>query len=175
MELHGETYLFNLSLLAITFAAVSALVMLIRQTMGGKLSNFDIYLIASYVSCGFAQALAAILPPLVSLFELPKAALWAISSVLAAILIGGVIFNVVRLRRNVSPEPMASAQVLSLSMHGVAIIVFLINAAVLPWQGVHLFALAVTLSVAGVMWAFVRRVSSLLGDKPGEDWDPKRG
>jgi hypothetical protein len=58
MELPGETYLFNLSLIAVTFTAVSALVMLMRQTMGGKLSNFDVYLITSYISFGFAVALA---------------------------------------------------------------------------------------------------------------------
>ena len=36
MELPGETYLFNLSLIAVTFTAVSALVMLMRQTMGAN-------------------------------------------------------------------------------------------------------------------------------------------
>jgi hypothetical protein len=35
MELPGTAYLFNLSLISITFTAVSALVMLVRQTMGG--------------------------------------------------------------------------------------------------------------------------------------------
>ena len=34
-ELAGATYLYNLSVVAMTFAAVSVLVMLIRQTMGG--------------------------------------------------------------------------------------------------------------------------------------------
>jgi hypothetical protein len=56
-ELPGAIYLFNLSLLAVTFAVVSALVMLVRQTMGGRLTNFDVYLITSYVSFGFVIAL----------------------------------------------------------------------------------------------------------------------
>ena len=72
MELHGEAYLFNLSLLAITFAAVSVLVMLVRQTMGGRLSNFDIHLITSYIARGFVIAVAAILPSLVADFGLPR-------------------------------------------------------------------------------------------------------
>lgn len=42
MELPGSGYLFNLALIAMTFTAVSALVMLVRQTMGGKPSNFDV-------------------------------------------------------------------------------------------------------------------------------------
>ena len=36
MEFISEAFLLNFSLLAITFSAVSALVMLLRQTMGGK-------------------------------------------------------------------------------------------------------------------------------------------
>jgi hypothetical protein len=54
-------------------------------------------------------------------------------------------------------------------------IILLVNAVVTPWQGIHLFASALTLSMAALMWAFVRRIGSLVGDKPGEDWDPKRG
>lgn len=69
MELPGEVYLFNLSLIAISFAVVSALVMIMRQSMGGKMSLFDVYLISTYISWGFTQSLVALLPPLVALFE----------------------------------------------------------------------------------------------------------
>ena len=175
MELPGETYLFNLSLIAVTFTAVSAIVMLLRQTMGGKLSNFDVYLITSFISFGFALALAAMLPPLVALFDLPPTALWAVSSGLAAVLLGSAVAANFHRRRMVSPEPMALSVVLSFASQGFVVIVLLVNAAVQPWQGIHLFAGVLTLSVAVIMWAFVRRIASLLGDKPGEDWDPKRG
>lgn len=175
MEESGSIYLFNLSLIAITFTAVSALVMLIRHSLGGKLSNFDVYLITSYISLGFAQALSAILPPLVALFELSPAGHWAISSGLAAILFGTTLANVMHKRRLVSVEPTSLAVKLAFSSHGFAIIILLVNAVGWPWQGVHLFATAVTLSLTVVLLTFVRRIASLFGDKPGEDWDPKRG
>jgi hypothetical protein len=175
MELPGETFLFNLSLIAVTFTAVSALVMLIRQTLGGKLSNFDVYLITSYISFGFAEALAAILPPLVNFFELPPFGLWAISSALAAVLLGSVLVTVVYRRRKVAPEPMPLGVISSFSTHGLVVITLLVNAMIQPWQGIHLFAGALTLSVAVLMWTFVRRIASLVGDKPGDDWDPRRG
>ncbi len=175
MEEPGSIYLFNLSLIAMTFTAVTALVMFLRQTMGGKLSNFDIYLITSFISFGFAQSLSAILPPLISLFELPSEAHWALSSGLAAILLGFVAVNVIRLRRTASSEPKSLGVKFSFSLQGLAVIVLIANAVVWPWQGVHLFAAALTLSLAAVMWAFARRIASLFGDKPGEDWDPKRG
>jgi hypothetical protein len=36
--------------------------MLIRQTMGGKLTNFDIHMIASYVGGGFVMSISAVFP-----------------------------------------------------------------------------------------------------------------
>lgn len=171
----GSEYLYNLSIIAITFSAVSALVMLMRQTMGGKLSNFDVYLITSYISFGFTLSLMAVLPPLIALFELPHAAHWSVASGIAGILLGVVLAKIFRLRRLVSSAKMPIGVKIALGIHLFSVIALLANAAGWPWQGVHLFAGAITLSVADIMWTFVRRISSLFGDKPGEDWDPKRG
>jgi len=175
MELPGETYLFNLSLISVTFTAVSALVMLMRQTMGGKLSNFDVYLITTYISLGFVLSIIALLPPLISLFQPTPNTLWTTSSSLAVLLFAPVLANAFVLRRKASPQSASFAVKTTFSTHGLAIIVLLVNAVIVPWQGVHLFAAALTLSVANLMWAFTRRIASLFGDKPGEDWDPKRG
>lgn len=175
MELTGETYLFNLSLLALTFAAVSALVMLLRQTMGGRLSNFDVYLIATYVSLGFVVSAAAILPPLVALFEPAPAGLWAISSGIAAILLAGVMVNVVASRRRASPEPLSQGLVIIFAIHFIDAGVLALNAVIPKFQGVGPFAAALTVSFFMLMLAFVRRIRSLLGDKPGEDWNPRLG
>jgi hypothetical protein len=175
MDLPGETYLFNLSLLAITFAAVSVLVMLLRQTMGGKLSNFDIFLIKTFVSWGFVVAGDAILPPLVSLFDPPPALLWATASGLAAVLLAAVVANIIVTRRRVSSEPMSALNVLTLAGHWIVVLLLAVNALVPQVQGVGLFAAALSLSIGLIMWAFVRRIASLLGETPGEDWDPKRG
>jgi hypothetical protein len=175
MEMPGETYLFNMSLIAVTFTAVSALVMLLRQTMGGKLSNFDVYLITSFISFGFAIAISALLPPLVSFYGLESSALWAVASGIAAIIMGSTVATNIRRRHVVAREPMSWSVRSSFGANSLSAIVLLVNAVVSPWQGVHLFASALTLSMAALMWAFVRRIGSLVGDKPGDDWDPKRG
>lgn len=175
MEVPGETYLFNLSLIAVTFTAVSALVMLLRQTMGGKLSNFDVYLITSFISFGFAIAISALIPPLAAFFELETAAFWAVSSGLAAIIMGSTVATNVHRRHIVAREPMSWSVRSSFAANSLSAFILLLNAVVPPWQGVHLFAGALTLSMAALMWAFVRRIGSLVGDKPSDDWDPKRG
>ena len=171
----GLDALSTLALLAITFATVTALVMLVRQTMGGKLSNFDIYLITSYVELGFVIAISATLPSIFILFDLRPAVLWAITSIGAAILLGGVGLGVFRLRKKATPQPMSRGVMFSFLMMTVSVAMLLANAVVSPIQGAGLFIGALTLSLAVIMWAFVRRVASLLGDKPMEDWDPKRG
>src|SRR4030042_1795634 len=98
MELPGEAYLFTLSLVAATFAVVSALVMIMRQSMGGKMSVFDVYLVTTYISWGFAQSLVALLPPLAALFEPAPRILWAAASGLAAVVFAVVLASVVHWR-----------------------------------------------------------------------------
>ena len=73
--------------------------MLIRQTMGGKLSNFDVFLMVAFVSIGCVVAVDAMLPPLLSIFDLPSGVLWATASGLAAVILASWIVIMVALRR----------------------------------------------------------------------------
>jgi hypothetical protein len=164
MDLPGEAYLFNLSLVTITFSAVSALVMLIRQSMGSGLTRFDIHLIATYISYGFVLTVIALLPPLLSLFELAPNVLWTIASGLAFLLFMPVLISVVLRRRKSSKSPAPLAVKSSFVIHGIANLIFLANAVIGPWQGIHLYATALTVSVATVMWMFARRIASLFSE-----------
>lgn len=175
MEVAGAPFLFNLSLMALAFATVSTLVMLLRQTMGGKLSNFDIYLISTYISFGFADGVVAILPPLIALFEPPISATWSLASLLAAVVLGGLILAALRRRRVIAGRGVPLGQATAFLVRGAGVIVLIANAIPSPFQGAGPFALGVTVSFAGLLYGFVRRVSSLLGERPGEDWDPTRG
>ena len=175
MDLPGEPYLFNLSLLAITYAAVSALVMLLRQSMGGKISNFDIHLITTYVSGGFAIAVGAILPSLISLTGAPPAILWGVASGLAAILLAFQLVSAVGRRRRSAGVALPKLVLVDIGLLSLSILLLAVNAVLPTGQGMALFAIALTLSLTVMLWSFVRRIASLLGDRPGEDWDPRRG
>jgi hypothetical protein len=177
-ELAGATYLYNLSVVAITFAAVSVLVMLIRQTMGGKLSNFDLYLIVTYVSLGFAVAAAALLPPLVALFAPAVPVQWAVASGLAAVSIAVATANSMRLRHRAATVHMSVAVRAVFAGYWLSVLALLVNAAVPPVQGVGLHAAAVTFFLLVLMTAFVRRVASRLrldAESAADDWAPDRG
>jgi hypothetical protein len=175
MELHGETFLFNLSLLAITFSAVSALVTLLRQTMGGKLSKFDVFLVNAFVQQGFALAIAAILPPLVAQFEVSSAVLWTIASGLAAVVLGWRTAQSLWERMSIIKVPMPLMLKVQYSVDGLAVMLFLLNATFPAIQGIAVFDLAITIGLAEIMWSFGRRISTLLSDHPSDDWDPKIG
>lgn len=175
MELPGETFLFNLSLAAITFSAVSALVTLLRQAMGGKLSNFDVFLLTAYVSDGFALMIISVLPPLIAQSGLPLPWVWSIASGLAAAVLGAQLANIMRLRRLATKIPMPTTTKASLIIHWLIVILLLANASVPAIRGIFLFEVSLTVYLATAMWAFVRRVASLQSDHPSDDWDPKRG
>lgn len=174
MELPGEVYLFNLSILAITFSAVSALIALLRQAMVGKLSNFDVFLVNAYVSHGFVVAINSVLPPLLAHSGLSLPWVWTVASGIAAVFLSTDIANTMWQRRKATKAPMRFATLLSFCLHWFGVLLLLANAAIPFVQGIFLFEAALTICLATVMWAFVRRIASLVGDKPTEEWASKR-
>jgi hypothetical protein len=140
-----------------TFAAVSVLVMLIRQTMGCKLSNFDLYLIITYVSLGFAVAAAALLPPLVALFAPTAPVLRAIASGLAAVFMAVATANSMRFRDKAATVHMSGAVRAVFVGYWLSALALLINAVVPPVQSVGVHAAAVTFFLLVLMTAFVPR------------------
>jgi hypothetical protein len=174
MDLPGEAYLYNLSIVAMTFAAVSVFVMLMRQTMGGKLSNYDIHLVTNYVAQGFVVAAAAILPFMLVDFAIPPATVWIVANSLAAVLLGTCRVFLVRQRTKATtgaPPPFLMGVYI---FQWLLVALLVANAVVPGLRGVGLFKVALTLFLAVVMLAFVRRIASLLGVEPGDNWDPKR-
>ena len=67
------------------FCRVSALVIVLRQTLGGDLSRLDLLLTKIFVQLGFLVAGAALMPPLLALLQCPEPLVWRISSAIAAI------------------------------------------------------------------------------------------
>ena len=85
MELPGSTYLYTLATLAVTFVGFSALVIILRQTLGGEMSRLDILITRIFIQLGFIVAAGSMLPPLLALFPWPPAFIWRVSSLAAAV------------------------------------------------------------------------------------------
>ena len=87
MELPGTSYLYNLTLISVTFAGFAALIAAFRQMVGGRLTKHDAFLIRSALVRSLIVIVCALLPPLLALFEWPASTIWRISSLTAAVLI----------------------------------------------------------------------------------------
>ena len=82
MELKGATLLYTLATVMITFAGFSALLYVVRQAAGAKLSLLDRYIAKNVLSYTFVLTAAALLPALLALFNMEETSIWRISGVL---------------------------------------------------------------------------------------------
>jgi hypothetical protein len=85
MDLPGATYLYTLAALAVSFVGFSALVMILRQTFGGEVSKLDTLITRIFIQLGFIVAAGALLPSLLSLFQLAHDLVWRLASAVTAV------------------------------------------------------------------------------------------
>jgi hypothetical protein len=76
MELKGATLLYTLAGLMITFAGFSALLLALRPAAGARLSLLDRYLAKTVMTYIFVLMAAALLPPVLALYDLRDASIW---------------------------------------------------------------------------------------------------
>jgi hypothetical protein len=82
MELKGVGFLYTLATLMVTFAGFSALLLIIRQSAGARLSALDRFLTRTVVGHLFVLTAGALLPALLDLYGIPDAAVWMASAVI---------------------------------------------------------------------------------------------
>src|ERR1700722_13745921 len=85
MEFKGETYLYTLAGLMITFAGFSALLLAVRPATGARLSLLDRYLAKTVMTYIFVLTAAALLPALLALYDSQEKWIWRASGVLFAV------------------------------------------------------------------------------------------
>lgn len=82
MEVKGATLLYTLAGLMITFAGFSALLFVLRQAAGAKLSMLDRYIAKTVMTYIFVLAAAALLPAILALYGVQERWIWRASGVL---------------------------------------------------------------------------------------------
>src|SRR5690348_18469738 len=85
MEMDGATFLYTLATLMITFAGFSALLFVIRQAAGAKLSLLDRFIVRNIMTYIFVLTAAALLPELLDSFYIPSWWVWQVSGLLFAV------------------------------------------------------------------------------------------
>jgi hypothetical protein len=155
MELPGATYLFTLAALSVTFVGFSALVIILRQTLGGQMSQLEILITRIFIQLGFMVTAAAMLPPLLALFDLPHPLIWRIASFAAAI--PSFLFTVTYPARRRAASGVATPLVIWLDimvlLAAVAVLVLnSVGVGFTPGPGPFAAALTVILFLAGIAY-----------------------
>lgn len=85
MEIKGTALLYTLAALMITFAGFSALLFVIRQAAGAKLSILDRFIVRNVMTYTFVLTGAALLPLLLALFDVEEIWIWRVCGVCFAL------------------------------------------------------------------------------------------
>jgi hypothetical protein len=163
MELPATSYLYTIAILAMTFIGFSAIVMLLRQALHGKLSRLDLLIAQVYMEFGLMISVGAMLPPLLMFWELPPTMAWRGSSGLLAIPILAFAATYPTRRRRASHQPTPLYVRINVSIVYLIGLTFLIVATgALPERSAAVFLSALTAFLLFAVSAWLRVLNPIL-------------
>lgn len=163
MEVKGATYLYTLAALMITFAGFSALLLGIRQAAGARLSLLDRFLAKTVLVQLFALTAGALLPPLLSLFDVSQAWLWRIAAVCFAIPMLALLLTYPKRRQKTvgkGPPPLVFAVFVVLGSATILAMLIYILAGFAYQPGFYI--VAVTVNFFATAFAFVTALDVIM-------------
>jgi hypothetical protein len=141
----------------------STLVIVFRQSAGGRLSSYDSYFVLSFMQAGFIVTAGALLPPLFALFGLSEGALLRIASAVTAIPIAWFVASLPPRRRAATGTAMPGFIRLSLVLQLGAAIALALGALGRPLgPGVAPYASALTLILVTSGIAFLLALNRVM-------------
>src|ERR1041385_4149288 len=105
MELPNATYLYTLALIAIAYVGFTAIVLILRQSLGVALSSLDTLVARLFMVRGFVITYLSILPMLIAGFELGHTTVWRVSSTLGGLSLVVTHVGYQLLRGRITGEP----------------------------------------------------------------------
>jgi hypothetical protein len=163
MELPGTSYLFTVAILGMTFIGFSAIVMLLRQTLGRKLRPFDALFAHVYMEFGLIVSMGAMLPPLLTFWELSPMVAWRMSSALVGLPLFVFALTYPARRRAASGEATPIYVRVNVSIVLLLSLTFLITAAgALPERSGAVFLTALTVFLIFAVGTWLRALNLIL-------------
>ena len=99
MESPEISYLYTIALLGISFMGFAAIVMLLREALGGHLGPFDVLFARVYMEGALIVSMGAMLPPLLMFWALSTGAVWRLCSGLVGVPLLGIALSYPARRR----------------------------------------------------------------------------
>ncbi len=163
MELKGAAYLYTLATLMITFAGFSALLLAFRQAAGAQLSVLDRFLAKTVLVQLFTLTGGALLPPLLSLFDIPQTWLWRVAAVCFAIPMLALLLTYPKRRRRAvgkSPPPVVFAVFVALG--SITVLAMLIYILAGPTYQAGAYLVSLTVNFFTTAFAFVAALDVIM-------------
>lgn len=156
MEFSGSTYLFNLAMIAITFAGFTAIFMMLRQARGGSLTKYDLFVTQNYMMVSFLIVFGALLPSLLAGFREIDTTLWQVASGSVAVLLVAFVFTFPYRRRRATRLPRPPVIWIQELVFLLATAILMINAfSLLRTADFPLYAVGMTLVLFGLFYSFL--------------------
>lgn len=163
MEIKGAVLLYTLATVMVTFAGFSALLFVIRQAAGAKLSLLDRFIVRNVMTYTFVLTGAALLPPLLALYGVEESLIWRVSAVLFAVPMLSLQTTYPARRRKVvgeaPPFPIMAVFVVLGSVVTLAMFVYL---TLCIQYGAAVYITAVTIDFATVVFGFLNALDIIM-------------
>ena len=163
MDLPNAAYLYTLALIAIGYVGFTAIVLILRQSLGGALSSLDTLVARLFMVRGFVITYLSMLPMLLASFELGHRTVWQISSVLGglSLIVTHVGYQVLRGRITGGPTPL-HLWFYTVSGFALGIALFANASGVVPTAIAAIYVTAVTLDMIQASVAFVHHFGLMI-------------
>jgi hypothetical protein len=167
MELPGANYLYALATISVTFVGFSALLLVFRETIGGKMTRYDSYFTLSFMQAGFIVIAGGLLPHLLAFYGMSEASVWRTASAIMVVPILLFVANTPRRRRAATKQPAPFYVRLLLLLQFLAGAYLLLNAVGWPAPP-HLapFALVLTVMLFTTGFAYLIALARALQKDP---------
>lgn len=153
MEIHGAAYLYALAASAMAFIGFSAIVVIIRQTLGSGLSPLQLLLTQILIEHGFVVVFFSLLPLLLALFAISHELVWRIcSGIGVAVISSWILYYYLHRYPTIRSKPHPLFAWINFGMASIAILSLLGNAVgtfYQPQAGVY---------AAAISWIFIQGV-----------------
>jgi hypothetical protein len=163
MDFEGATYLYTLATLMITFAGFSALLFVIRQATGAKLSLLDRFIVRNILMYVFVLSAAALLPMLLDSFYIGTRVVWQVSGLLFAIpMLSLQVTYPLRRRRVVGSTPPLAIYAVFVVLGSLVTLAMLVWLVLDPERGAAIYTTALTIDFFTVVFGFVNALDIIM-------------
>lgn len=186
MEQTAANYLYNVSLVAVTFMGFSTVFVTFREALGGQMSKYDVVLIRNILYFGIITIVGCLLPPLLRLLGVSPGLAVRLPSAVTAVPL--LIFNAIypRIRREATGKPMPKRVYVDLGLVYAVVALLTVNAMGVPFgASLALHALGITLMLVATFVAFLFGLDLLpteparpvegMTEQPEEQSRPRKG